>query len=113
MIGIALVVAIATEETTLRSIPLEEFRTSDISDAVLADAMAMRNVYRPHRRTAADYIVGQAALIFGLVYPESRRVLREQGYLEKLLDFESSNPEARRKMEMIREKVEQFLDFHK
>ena len=88
----------------------EEFRTSDISDAVLADAMAMRNVYRPHRRTAADYIVGQAALIFGLVYPESRRILREQGYLEKLLDFESSNPEARRKMDMIREKVGQFLD---
>ena len=87
----------------------EEFLTSDISDTVLQEALSMQNIFRPHRKTAADYIVGQAALVFGLVYPESRRIMREQGYLEKILDLESTNPETVKKMKMIREKTDQFL----
>ena len=92
------------------NLPEEEFLTSDISDEVLQDALSMRNVLRAHRQTAADYIVGQISLSFGLVYEESRRIIREQGYLDHIMNYESRNPETIRKLELIRGKVEQFLD---
>ncbi|MBR2123277.1 MAG: HD domain-containing protein [Lachnospiraceae bacterium] len=91
------------------NLPEEEFLMSDISDEVLQDALSMRNVLRAHRRTAADYIVGQISLTFGLVYEESRRIIREQGYLDHIMNYESRNPETMRRLELIRGRVEQFL----
>ena len=70
----------------------------------------MRNVLRAHRHTAADYIVGQISLTFGLVYAESRRIIREQGYLDRIMNYESRNPETVRRLQQIRSRVEQFLD---
>ncbi len=92
------------------NLPEEAFLTSDISDQVLQDALSMQNVLRAHRQTAADYIEGQIALTFGLVYEESRRIIREQGYLDRVMRYESRNPETMRRLERIRGKVEQFLD---
>lgn len=92
------------------NLPEEAFLTSDISDPVLQDALSMQNVLRAHRRTAADYIVGQISLTFGLVYEESRRIIREQGYLDCIMNYESRNPETMRRLEQIRGKVELFLN---
>ena len=92
------------------NLPEEDFLTADISDQVLQDALSMQNVLRAHRQTAADYIVGQISLTFGLVYEESRRIIREQGYLDRIMHYESRNPDTLRKLEQIRGKVEQFLD---
>ena len=91
------------------NLPEEEFLTSDISDQVLEDALSMRNVLRSHRKTAADYIVGQISLTFGLVYAESRRIIREQGYLDRIMNYESRNPETVLRLERIRSSVEEFL----
>ena len=91
------------------NLPEEEFLTSDISDLVLEDALAMRNVLRAHRKTAVDYIVGQISLAYGLVYPESRKIILEQGYLEKIMNFKSQNPDTMKKMARIRERVIMFL----
>ena len=91
------------------NLPEEEFEVSGISDAVLKDALSMRNVLKEHRRTAADYIVCMISLTFGLVYPESRRILREQGYIGQLMSFESRNPDTMAQLALIRAKVEEFL----
>ena len=91
------------------NLPEEEFLTSDISDLVLEDALAMRNVLRAHRKTAVDYIVGQISLAYGLVYPESRKIILEQGYLEKIMNLKSQNPDTMKKMARIRERVIMFL----
>ena len=92
------------------NLPAEEFLTSGISDEVLEDAMAMKNVLRSHRRTAADYIVGHLSLTFGLVYAESRRIIREQGYLSRMMHYEGRNPETAERIAMVCGKVEEFLD---
>lgn len=90
--------------------PEEEFLTSEISEQVLQDALSMQNVLRAHRKTAADYIVSQISLTFGLVYDESRKIVLEQGYLDRILDFDSRNPETVRRLQQIRSKVKQFLN---
>ena len=95
--------------TEIYNLPEEEFLMSDISDEVLQDALSMQNVLRAHRRTPVDSIVSQIALTFGLVYEESRKIVREQGYLARIMSFESKNPETARKLELIRDKVEEFL----
>ena len=91
------------------NLPEEEFLVSDISDEVFQDALAMRNVLRAHRKTAADYIVGQISLTFGLVYEESRKIIQKQGYLDHIMDFNSRNPETMRRLQLIHEKVDLFL----
>ena len=53
--------------------------------------------------------MGQISLTFGLVYEESRRIIREQGYLDHIMNYESRNPETMRRLELIRGRVEQFL----
>ena len=85
------------------------FLTAEISDQVLEDAISMNNVLRAHRKTAADYIVGQISLVFGLVYPESRKIVSEQGYLERIMEFRSINTDTAWKMELIRGKIREFL----
>ncbi len=53
-------------------------------------------VLRSLKKKPADYVVGNAALAFELVFPISRRLAIEQGYLKKILAFSSDNPETRK-----------------
>lgn len=88
----------------------EEFRTSVISEEVFADVMAGQNVNRAHSKTAVDFLIGHIAFVFGLVYPESLRIVREQGYLAQMLSFESENEQTAERLNQIRKKVGAFLE---
>lgn len=57
-----------------------------------------RNLWTP-----ADNIVGHICLAFELVYPASRRIARKQGYVDRLLTFESDNPDTARWCARMRE----------
>ena len=83
----------------------EKMRRQPITDKVFESLMRGENVLKSDRKTEADIYVSHIALVFGLVYPESFRIVREQGYLEKMLSFESELPEARERIRLLREKV--------
>lgn len=53
--------------------------------------------------------MGHAALVFELEYEESRRIVSEQGYLWKLLDFQSENPRTRKIFEEMRQIMKEWL----
>lgn len=91
------------------NMPEEEFLTSAISDAVYEDILSHRDVNRANSKTGADYLMGHIAFAYGLVYPVSFRIVQEQGYLEKMLSFESRNEETRRRMERIRHEVHGWI----
>ncbi len=80
-----------------------------ISEEVLRDYMEEHAVLRSHNRTYADYIVGHASLVFELVYPESLRIVQEQGYLDKILNFDTENETAKEQFIKIRKRMEQYL----
>ena len=50
------------------------------------------------------------ALTFELVYPKSRQLVYEQGYLEQMLEFKSDNGVTNEQLSQIREKLEAFLN---
>ena len=84
-----------TPPEEIYDVSTEELRTAAVSDEVKECFLAHTAVLREKRRTAIDKIVGHICLTFELVYPVSREIAREQGYLNKLLNFPSENPETR------------------
>lgn len=99
-----------TPVTEIYDLPEEAFRTAAISDEVFQDVMSHQNVNRAHSKTGIDFIVGHIAFVFGLVYPESFRQVRTQGYLAQMLAFPSDNPDTQKKMKEIAGEVESYMD---
>ncbi len=76
-----------------------------MTDEVFESILTGVNVDRKYSKTGIDFILGHIAFVFGMVYPETLRIAQEQGYLEKLLAFESRNPDTREKMKSVRTAV--------
>ncbi len=73
----------------------EELRSSAVSEEVRACFRERHAVLRGLKKTAVDFCVSHLCLLFELVYPVSRKIAREQGFVDKLLSFSSDNPETR------------------
>lgn len=84
-----------SDVVSVLNLPLEEVRASELSPAVLDAFYGHRTVVRDERRFPADYVVGYACFVYELVYLESLRAAREQGFVFKLFDMEFDRPETR------------------
>mgnify|MGYP000317934066 FL=1 len=82
--------------------PMEEvygFQTKDILRSAITPEV-MQAFYEHHavlrklKKCPADYIVAHGSLTFELVYPESLRIAKEQGYLKQMMSFQSENPDT-------------------
>lgn len=89
-------------------VTMEELRNSAITPEVYEVFLEGRAIPRDIRKTVADNLVGHIALTFELVYPESRKMAIEQGFLWKLLDTEFDNPETVEIMKKIRQRIEKW-----
>ena len=74
--------------------PMEQLRADGVSEAVKDCFRNRTAVLREKRETSIDKIVGHICLMFELVYPVSRKIAREQGYVDRLLAFRSDNPDT-------------------
>ncbi len=81
----------------------EELLSSHVSPEVMEQARHRITVSRDVMETYADHLIGHIALVFGIVYPRSRELVKEQGYLDKLLDYPMTEPEARDALEELRQ----------
>lgn len=91
------------------NVTTQELKSAEVTQEVMKQFLEKHAILRSVKRTCVDHIVGHAALVFELVYPESLRVVREQGYLEKLLHFQSENPVTQRQFEELRQCMEEYL----
>lgn len=98
-----------TPMTQIYNLPEEAFLYSEISDPVFDDLLHHRDVNRKNSKTGIDFLMGHIAFVFGLVYPVSIEIIREQGYLDQMLAFESCNENTRRRMEIIRSEVRAYM----
>ena len=101
-----------TPMTQIYNLPEEAFLYSEISGPVFEDMLHHRDVNRKNSKTGIDFLMGHIAFAFGLVYPESFRIVKEQGYLDQMLSFESRNEATRRRMEQVRRKVLEYIGQH-
>ena len=65
----------------------EELKNSGVTDEVMKAFMEHHAVLRSLKKTPIDNLVGHAALVFELVYNESFKIVKEQGYIEKMLSY--------------------------
>lgn len=86
----------------------KELKNSVVSDRVLESLKEHHAVPHALKQSTVDFLVGHLSLTYELVYPFSRRQVKEQGYLDRLLNFESDNPVTRRQFQEIRK---EFADF--
>lgn len=97
--------------------PMEEiYNTSkeilvndSISNAVFNAFFENSAVNHAIKETTVDRLVGHISLCFELEYEISRKVVLEQGYLQKLLAFESNNEETKERLLEIKEYILNYL----
>ena len=87
----------------------EELKNGVITKEVLESFYKKKTVLKSVRKSAVDHIVGHISLLFELVYKESYRQAKEQGYVYKLLDFKSDVPEVNAEFGDMRKYVDEFL----
>lgn len=103
-------VNVETPMQEIYNVSTEALRASPVTPAVVEAFFAHHAVLRSLKRCPADHAVGHASLVFELVYPESRRAVREQGYIWRLLDFDTCNPDTARVFEALRDEMHRFLN---
>lgn len=83
----------------------EELYHCQVTPEVLQDFNEEHAVLRKLKKTPVDNVVGHISLVYELVYPISLKLVMEQGYLDKLMNFKSMNPETEKQFVYIREKM--------
>lgn len=82
---------------------------SEVTKEVLENFKRKDTILRTLKKTAVDNVVGHISLLFGLVYDESIRIIGEQKYLDKMLNFKSKNYITNKQFEEIREIVSEYI----
>ena len=88
----------------------EDLRTCVITPEVLACVTERHAVLRSLKKTTMDNVVGHICLLFELVYPRSVAIVRDQGYLDKLIHVTSDNPDTQAKLEWIEGEVTAYMN---
>lgn len=98
-------VNLETPLSEIHNLPEEEFYTSEITPEVYQAFMEHHAVLRSLKKTPIDNLVGYLSLYWELVYPKSRQIAKEAGYLDKLAGFESKNKETQLSFVRMREEL--------
>lgn len=105
-------VNVETPLEEIYNVSTEALRTSPVTPAVAQAFYAHHTVLRSLKRHPADHVVGHASLVYELVFPESRRIVAQQGWLWKLLDFPTDIPETAALFAAMRQHMEGWLAEH-
>lgn len=90
------------------NVTTEELKNSPVTPEVFEAFMEGHAVLRSLKKHPIDHLVGHLSLSFELVYQESRTIVKEQGYLKKLADFESDHAETAELFVQMRERLTEF-----
>ncbi|MGI6535268.1 MAG: HD domain-containing protein [Eggerthellaceae bacterium] len=87
-----------------------ELAASSVSPQALAGFAEHRTLRRGERVYPADYVVGHICFAFELAYSESRRLMRQQGYLDQMLSRPFSNAQTAEAFARMRAEMRAWLD---
>ena len=102
-------VNVETPLEEIYNVSTEVLRTDPVTPEVLQAFLEEHTVLRALKRTAVDNVVGHISLVYELVFPISLHMVKEQGYLNQLMEFQSENPDTRENFRMIRKKMAAYL----
>lgn len=87
-----------------------ELKNAQITEAVMQCLREEKAVLKALKKTVADNLAGHISLVFELVYPVSLNLVKKQGYLERMMHFESENPMTKKQFAEIREIMGKYLE---
>lgn len=88
----------------------EEIFNSTVTEAVLESYRKNETILREIEKTAVDNVVSHIAFIFGIYFDESIKIVQEQGYFEKLLQFKSKNEFTNNQLKEVRNITHLYMD---
>ena len=91
------------------NVPSEILRNETVTPEVMRSFFEEHATLRSLKKTAVDHLAGHISLIYELVYPCSVKIMSEQGFLAKMLAFESNNPETRGQFKTIAERINAYV----
>lgn len=94
------------------NVSTEELQNCEVSEAVLQAFMEEHAVLRSLKKAPVDHVVGHISLVYELVYPVSLRLVVEQGYLDKLMNFQSKVPKTMEQFACIQQKMKEYVERH-
>ena len=103
-------VNVETPRSDIYGVQEDIFLDSEITDEVYEALLQRQNLFRNMMKTPADLMLGHVSFVFGLVYPVSVRLMKEQGYLETVLQFPSRNERTRQRFAEIRKVVHEYME---
>ena len=99
-------VCVDTPLEDIYNVSTDSLKNASVSKAVKQCFNERHAVLRNLKKTAIDHLVGHVCLFFELEYPISKNVALEQGYFQKILEFESENTETMEWFEYMRNEFE-------
>ena len=95
---------------TMANITQKEIETSLISDNIFNDFISEKTILNKDRKTPADIWISYIAFIYGLYFKESLLYIKENNYINKLIDrFHYVLNDTKEKMEKIRNKGNKYI----
>ncbi len=83
----------------------EELVHCVVTEAVMESFREKHATLRALKKVPVDHVVGHISLVYELVYPVSTRIVKEQGYLERLAHFHSEDVKAQEQFDSIRRQL--------
>ena len=102
-------VNVETPRSDIYGVLEDTFLDSEITDEVYEALLQRQNLCRNMMKTPADLMLGHVSFVFGLVYPVSVKLMKEQGYLETVLQFPSRNEQTLQRFAEIRKVVQGYM----
>lgn len=91
------------------NVSLEELKQCEVTEEVMQAVREKHAVFRDLRKTPIDYLVGHICLVYELVHEEAVRAVVNQGYLDRLLNFQSDNEKTMMQFAEIRANMQEYL----
>ncbi len=102
-------VNVETPMEDIYNVSTEALRQSPVTPAVLDAFYEHHCILHSLKKWPADNAVGHASLVFELCYPESLRIVDEQGWLWRLLDFKTENVDTAKAFGEIAVEMKRWL----
>lgn len=87
-----------------------ELRHSPITPEVLDAFYEEHAVLRSLKRNPLDNLIGHISLVYELVFPVSKAIAREQGYVYKMLEYKSSEPQVQLQLNEVKQYMTDYLN---
>lgn len=104
-------VAIEEPVNNVYAVSREEVINSEITPEVLNAFYEHHAIKRELRKTIADVKVGFVALSFELVFPKSKEIAKNQGFLMKILEDNFASEKTKEQVEMIQKELRDYLEY--